>query len=138
MRGFTLVEMLIAVAIVLVLASLALGGYLATLDETRRALTETRIRALDAAVLSYKAETGAYPADGQLKACLTQERERAIGGGLTRKRPPLLQDVAILDGWGREIRYKSPGVKIVTHVDLWSTGSNGVDGDVDDIHNWKG
>lgn len=137
-RGFTLVEMLIAIAVILVLAAIGLGVYRATADDTRRALTEARLRQLDVACKAYKDATGAYPADGQLAACLTKERTVAIGDGLRSTRPALLPDDAVLDGWGRPIRYKAPGVKVVTHVDLWSAGSNGVDGDVDDVHNWKG
>jgi general secretion pathway protein G len=130
--------MLIAIAVILVVAAIAMGVYVSTTDDTRRVLTETRIRQLDVACKAYRDATGAYPPDGQLEACLTKERTVSIGDGLRSTRPALLPDAAVLDGWGRPIRYKSPGVKIVTHVDLWSAGSNGVDGDVDDVHNWKG
>lgn len=146
-RGLTLVEVIVVVAIVLVLASLALGVFGSTSDEPRQARTEVLIRVLDAACERYKAETGAYPPDDRLHLHLGKERTLKLDVGTAVKRPPFLElgadqvdptSSAVLDGWGRPVRYKAPGVKVVTHVDLWSAGSNGVDGDVDDVVNWKG
>ena len=146
-RGFTLVEMIIVIAVILVVASLALGLFSSTVDDALRGNTEALIQSLDLACERYKAETGAYPPDDRLYAHLGKDRIVSLDGVTVTKRPPLVAfrkdqydpaSSAAVDAWGRPVRYKAPGLKVATHVDLWSAGSNGVEGDVDDVVNWKG
>jgi prepilin-type N-terminal cleavage/methylation domain-containing protein len=61
--AFTIVELLIVIAIILVLAGLILGtsGYVQTKGKRSRA--EAEIAALSAALENYKADNGIYPTD---------------------------------------------------------------------------
>ena len=145
-RGFTLVEMVIVIAVILVVASLALGLFASNVDETQRLHTEMLIQNLDIACKAYKGDRGAYPPDDQFHLHLCQERTKTLDAGASTKLPPYLQlradwvepsTSAIIDAWGRKIRYRAPGEKNKAHVDLWSAGPNGQDGDVDDVGNWK-
>ena len=60
-RGFTVIELLIVMAIIVVLAGLVLGtyGYVQRKGSTSRA--EAEIKAIEAACESYKADNGVYP-----------------------------------------------------------------------------
>lgn len=145
-RGFSLVEMIIAVAVILVLASLALGLYASNIDETRRLHTEMLVQNLDLACKAYRNDRGAYPPDDRLHEHLGRPRVTTLDAGATTQRPPYLElradwvdatSSAVVDAWGRPIRYRAPGLRNKTHVDLWSAGPNGQDGDVDDVVNWK-
>ena len=42
----------------------------------------------------------------------------------------------LLDPWGSQYRYRSPGVHNDFSYDLWTCGADGVSGTADDIGNW--
>jgi prepilin-type N-terminal cleavage/methylation domain-containing protein len=67
-RGFTIIELLIVMAIIVILASLVLGvaGYANRKGATSRA--EAEIKALEAACESYKADNGIYPRNADTDA----------------------------------------------------------------------
>ena len=67
-RAFTVIELLIVMAIIVVLAGLVLGtyGYVQRKGSTSRA--EAEIKALEAACESYKADHGVYPRDSSTDA----------------------------------------------------------------------
>jgi type II secretion system protein G len=50
--------------------------------------------------------------------------------------PYLDSPYKLQDAWGREFRYKSPGVNNSQQYDLWSMGKDGEDATDDDIRNW--
>ncbi|HEX7900433.1 MAG TPA: type II secretion system protein GspG [Planctomycetota bacterium] len=148
-RGFTLVEMIIVIAVILVVASLALGLFASNIDETKRLHTEMLIQNLDLACKAYQGENGAYPPE---LSRLFQPRVKALDGAAAlhplqgTTRPPYLELRAdwvnpatseVVDAWGGKIRYANPGQRNKTRVDVWSAGPNGQDGDVDDVGNWK-
>ena len=62
-RAFTIIELLVVMAILLILAGLILAtsGYVQT--KGKRAGAETEIAAFSAALENYKADNGAYPTD---------------------------------------------------------------------------
>jgi prepilin-type N-terminal cleavage/methylation domain-containing protein len=61
-KGFTLVEILIAVAVLLFLVSIATIGYQALLDNAREAVCTTNVKALTTAVEAYAMENDVIPA----------------------------------------------------------------------------
>jgi prepilin-type N-terminal cleavage/methylation domain-containing protein len=63
LRGFTIVELLIVIAIILALAGLILAtsGYVQT--KSKRSRAEAEMAALSAALENYKADNGIYPTD---------------------------------------------------------------------------
>lgn len=60
-RGFTLLELLVVVAIIAVLATLILGGLAAARRRTKVALAKNNIASLKAALQMYETDTGRYP-----------------------------------------------------------------------------
>jgi general secretion pathway protein G len=159
-RGFTLLEMVIVIAVILVLASLALGLFASNIDESKRLHTEMLIQNLDMACKNYRGSAGFYPPDDKgdsrnLHFYLGQPRVKTLDAGATTfgasfldfradwlepgtgAPDPKNNPLPVIDAWGRKLRYKCPGVRNPAHVDLWSPGANGQDGDVDDLGNWK-
>jgi prepilin-type N-terminal cleavage/methylation domain-containing protein len=59
--GFTLLELLIVVAIIAVLATLILGGLASARRRTQVAVAKNNIEALKAALVAYESDTGRFP-----------------------------------------------------------------------------
>ena len=62
-RAFTIIELLVVIAIILILAGLILSVSKYVQDKGARARAETEIAAMSAALESYKADNGIYPAN---------------------------------------------------------------------------
>jgi prepilin-type N-terminal cleavage/methylation domain-containing protein len=60
-KGFTLLELLVVVAIIAVLATLILGGLASARRRTQIAVARSNIAAIKAALSMYETETGRYP-----------------------------------------------------------------------------
>ncbi len=70
-RGFTLVELLTVMTIIGILASLVLGTFKYVQEKAARSRAEAEIKAMEAALESYKADNGAYPDAASLNASST-------------------------------------------------------------------
>ena len=60
-RGFTLVELLVVLAIVALLLSLAAPRYLDALGRAEEAVLQTNVRLIREAIDKYRGDTGSYP-----------------------------------------------------------------------------
>ena len=69
-RGFTVIELLIVMAIIVVLAGLVLGTYSYVQRKGSTSRAEAEIKALEAASESYKADNGVYPRDPSITDAL--------------------------------------------------------------------
>lgn len=163
--GFTLVEMIIVIAVILILVSLMIGLIVVINDKAYYTKTEAIIKMLDDGCKTYKAEYNVYPPNDKgdsrcLHHYLGRERVKSLdGGGVKTTRPPIIEfrgdmleetkgvpdaknPVPVVDAWGQKVQYKSPGEWNKKHVDLWSSGKNGRDEkdpatkDFDDVVNW--
>ena len=67
-RGFTILELVIVIGIILLLAALLLGISDFVQEKGKRARAEAEIAAISAALESYKADNGIYPRDGNTDA----------------------------------------------------------------------
>jgi prepilin-type N-terminal cleavage/methylation domain-containing protein len=85
-RGFTLIEILVVVAIISVLSSIVLGGVVAAQRKARQALAQTFVAVWNGEVEDYYLDTGEYPGTG----CPTGENGfPALFQALAGERPPL-------------------------------------------------
>ncbi|MBE2180357.1 MAG: type II secretion system protein [Chthoniobacterales bacterium] len=133
--AFTLVELLVVMAVIAILAGLSLTtlGYVNRKGGESRAKAE--VAALAAAIDSFKQDHGAYPSN---KSVLFSELTgTATGSGAINKTkvyfeptPRMLKTngtvVTFVDPWGNDYNYNptSPSNN-VGFFDLWSTGSGG-------------
>ena len=87
-RGFTLVEMLVVIAIIGVLASLimAVGG--SAIRQAKRTTIKMDISQLESAIIAYKEKYGDYPPDFAQIGADIEHRERSKHCRLYSMPPP--------------------------------------------------
>ena len=119
-EGFTLIEILVVVAIIGMLGAVAVPAYINYLADARIETTRALIKSVEDALVTYNTKnSGKYP--DSLEA-LTQETEDADA---------ILQGDYV-DPWGNEIKYEKRGKKRPL---LTSAGPDGEFGTDDDITN---
>ena len=148
-RGFTLIELLVVIAIIIILGGLILSTADYVQKKGARSRAEAEIAAMSAALESYKADNGIYPACPSptpgahaLYQALSGDGNDAIRGTATStgviastgksymalknnmlKPIPADATARIVDPFGNDYGYNSPGANNLT-FDLWSTAGN--------------
>lgn len=132
-HGFTLLELLVVVAILSVLIGLVAPKIMDRPDEARVVRAKSDIQALESTLNIYKLDNYAYPSTDQGLEALVNKPADAPNwkqGGYIKKVPK--------DPWGRPYLYLSPGVK--GPVDIYTLGADGQEGGEGfnaDIGNWN-
>lgn len=149
----TIIELIIVIMIILILAGLVLSVSSYVQNKGARARAETEIAAMSAALESYKADNGIYPAHSSssngghaVYQALTGDGNDAIGGtnastgsaastgksymslrqAMQNPNPPT-SATRVIDPWRFDYNYISPGPNNPT-FDLWSTGPPATNG----------
>ena len=120
--GFTLLELMVTVAIIAIIAGLTLGtlGYVNRKGAESRARAE--VAALSAAIDSYKLDFGSYPASqAVLFAELTGQGTVNKSKVFIEPTPSMFTNNKFVDPWGGDYRYLNPGTDNVGFFDLWTT-----------------
>jgi general secretion pathway protein G len=137
-RGFTLTEILLAIALVVIVAAVAVTEVDKTLENGKEEAAQLFVtQSLETPLLSYKMAMGHYPTTEQgiqaLVAC--PEGESAMSW----KGPYLNTSEVPLDPWKNPYHYAYPSThgQASGKYDLWSTGASGSDGAPDNIGNWQ-
>lgn len=148
--GFTLMEMLVVISIIIVLAALTYGGFNYVKAKQAREQAKVQVGLLQLALEEYKADYGSYPENARstgtngtsdiYEALYPVEAEEKIylpelnpendsqGWLLGETGPPPLK---IYDPWGNEFRYRTNRAGRDTiyasnpDFDLWSMGPDG-------------
>jgi len=128
--GFTLMEVLIVVAIIVMLAGGALMGYTAILKKQEIKITETRIEQTRSAVEIFKADMKRYPsADKGLEELVVKPDDEKEAAAWTQYMPRIP-----VDAWNVELRYEltenSEGDQTFR---VYSCGPDRTEGTPDDI-----
>jgi general secretion pathway protein G len=132
--AFTLLEILVVLAIIGLLVSLAVTNVGNLFSGSQKDIAKLFVtQSMQAPLQAYKMAMGDYPTTAEgLQALVTPPANRA-----DRWRGPYLQDSKLpVDPWGEPYQYRYPGVKNKNGFDLWSKGPDKTDGTDDDIGNW--
>ena len=135
-RGFTLIEILIVVAIISILAAVVIPKIMTRPDEARRVKAVMDVKAIEGSLAMYKLDNGVFPTTDQgLKALV----EKPSTGNVPKKWNPegYLKKVP-KDPWDHEYIYLAPGLHgEFDIICLGSDGENGGDGFAADVNNWE-
>lgn len=120
-RGFTLLELLVVVAIIGLLAGFVAPRYFSQIGKSEVSVAKAQIDAFGKALDQYRLDTGHYPSTEQGLAALD-----ARPADEPRWEGPYLKKAVPLDPWGRPYVYKQPGEH--GDYDLLTYGKDGVPG----------
>jgi type II secretion system protein G len=137
-KGFTLLEILIVVAILSMLALIVAPKIIGRTDDAKVAEAQVQIRNFETGLKLFKLDNGFYPSTEQGLAALTEKPASGKipsnyreGGYLEQKKIPA-------DPWGNPYVYISPGLN--GDYDLSSLGADGKEGGEGydkDIKSWE-
>jgi general secretion pathway protein G len=134
-RGFTLIEVLVVVAILAVLAAIVVPRIMDRPDEAKRVAAKADIGAIVQALKLYRLDNGGYPTTDQgLLALVQRPTTNPVPGNWNAK--GYLERLP-KDPWGSDYQYLSPGVR--SEIDVFSLGADrarGGEGSAADIGNW--
>lgn len=134
-RGFTLIEIVIAVAILAILAAIVIPRVAGRVDDARIARAKSDVQALVTALNLYKLDNYQYPSTEQgIDALVAKpggqpEARNWKQGGYIDRLPK--------DPWGNDYQYLSPGQR--GEIDVYSLGADGElggEGPAGDVGNW--
>ncbi len=133
--GFTLIEVMVVVAILAILAAVVVPRVMDEPAKARTAKVEQDIRAIESALDLYKLDNFNYPTTDQgLEALVSKpagaDLQNYKDGGYLRELP--------VDPWGNRYQYLNPGEH--GEIDVFSLGADGTpggDGNNADIGNWN-
>lgn len=122
--GFTLIEILVVIAVISLLAALVAPNVFQQLGTAKDATARSQIEMLGAALDAYRLDNGRYPSTDQgLSALYT---EPTMEPRPTNWRGPYLRKQVPNDPWGNPYVYTSPGS--VAGYDIVSLGADGAPG----------
>lgn len=134
--GFTLLEILVVLAIIGLLVGLVVSNTDKIFGQSQEAIAKIFVRdSLKTPLVRYRIDLGDYPSTNEgLAALLT-----APSNAADKWRGPYL-DVSggklPVDPWGQPYEYRYPGVKNPGGYDLYSKGPDKTAETADDIGNW--
>ncbi|OGQ48392.1 MAG: type II secretion system protein GspG [Deltaproteobacteria bacterium RIFCSPLOWO2_02_FULL_46_8] len=132
-KGFTLIEILLVVAIISALAAMVVPRLTGRSEKAKMTAARADIRANIATGLKmYEIDMGTFPTTAEGLEALFQAP--SSGSNSSQWNGPYLTNKPV-DPWGRPYKYKSPGTHNPNGYDLFSVGRDGVESN-DDIGNW--
>ena len=135
-RGFTLIEVMVVVAILAILAAIIVPRIMGRPEEAKRIKAQIDIKSIEEALNLYKLDNGVYPTTEQgLEALVKKPDTTPLAlkwkdGGYLSRIPQ--------DPWGRPYRYLSPGEH--GDFDVYSFGADGEpggEGKDADVQSWN-
>ena len=129
--GFTLMEVLLVLIILVILGSLAATIVTGTQDRANLRAATAQVALVKRAINLYRLEMNKYP--DKIEDLWTKPSDAKLaenwGTGYL--------DQLGKDPWDNDYRYAAPGQRNSESFDFWSMGPDGQDGTTDDIGNWQ-
>ncbi len=130
-RGFTLLELLVVLAILGLIATFAAPRVLKWLSGAKSDAARIQIEALGTGLDLYRLEVGRYPST--LEALVTKPSDADRWNG-----PYLKKIVVPKDPWGRDYIYRNPGENgPYDLISLGADGTGGGEGEDRDVVSWE-
>lgn len=127
-RGFTLLELLVVVAIIGLLAAYVGPKYFNQIGKSEQAVARSQIEAFSRALGTYRIDVGSYPSTEEGLAALVNKPSDSTKAA--KWNGPYLEKTPPADPWGRPYLYTSPGSK--GDFDVLSYGKDGQPGGTGD------
>ena len=131
--GFTLLEMLVVLAIMGLLAAIIAPQVLKYLGTSRAQTAKVQIQNVDAALQLFRLDVGRFPTQEEGLAALVTAPSTAPGWN----GPYMQKATALTDPWGAPYLYHVPGKH--AEIDVYTLGSDkaeGGTGEAADVGNW--
>lgn len=128
-RHFTMMELMVAIAILALLSGLAAANIPGYLERGRVSAAKSQVQTLNDAIMTYQMDMGSYPEN--LDDLVTDPGSKKWNG------PYIVPAIIPEDPWGNSYQYTYPGE--YGKYDVYSFGSDGVSGGEKfeaDIGNW--
>lgn len=126
-RGFTLIEIILVVSIMMVLVSLASARWVGMMGKSNIKMTRIEMASIKTALGQFEVNTGELPTTAQGLRALIE-----CPGNLPAAKWVKCMDKYPFDAWGREFKYACPGEN-GRDYDLISAGKDGRFGTADDL-----
>jgi general secretion pathway protein G len=138
-RGFTLIEMLVVIAIIATLAAMVGPAIFRNVGDAKSSAAHSQIELYALALNSYRLDNDVFPTQEQ---GLESLRTLPTSGEAPRNwRGPYLSKIVSPDPWGRPYVYVSPGRANPSAFDLYTLGRDGRvggEGEDADVTSWGG
>ena len=133
-HGFTLVEMIVVMAIIALVAVMIVPNVIGRPDQARVTVAKTDLKTTAAALRMYRLDNGDYPTTEQgLKALVERPTVAPVPAGWN---PEGYLPEAPQDPWGRAYVYRSPGrnggFDLMSYGKDGEVGGEGLDADLTD------
>lgn len=135
-RGFTLIEVLIVIAILLAIGGLVVVNLLPTKDQADVDLQKVQFDQIDAALKKFKLDMKRWPTEDEGLVVLVSKSTIEDENDAAGWRGPYLESSASKDNWNHAVIYRIPSEAMGEgYYDLISWGPDGQEGTGDDITN---
>ncbi len=135
-RAFTLIELLIVIAILLAIGGLVVVNLLPAKDQADIDLTRVQIDQFDAAMDRFKLDLKRYPTGDEGMSALWTTSNLEDEEDEPKWKGPYLKEAMPRDTWGNEWIYRAPSeIRDGAAYDIVSLGPDGEEDTDDDVHN---
>jgi len=131
--AFTLIEVLLVLAILVVLGSIAASSFFGAADKADLRAAKAQIGMFASSINMYKFDCKQLPSS--LEDLVQKPSDSKLADRWTE--PYLDKTKVPQDPWDNDYKYTADGKHNEGSFDVWSTGPDGQDGTDDDIGNWE-
>lgn len=130
-KGFTLMEMMLVLAIIAVIVGIAVQGILGAGEQGDLTRAQITVSSIETKLTQFKLNALRFPTQGEGLEALVKKP-----GGLNKPWIQSLKEENLIDPWGETYQYRNPAKRSSKPYDVFSKGPDKQEGTTDDIGNW--